>query len=188
MEFNIRRAVKSAGGCIDGNFRFSIMWNDRDTRASVDLDAHAIQPDGAHIYYGSYKKPSITSMSGQLDIDMIRPRGVGVENIYWTDLSKLQDGEYIFFIRNYDGNRNNGCKAELFFKGTLYQYYIPHDIVRTSTDDNVPDVELVRVTLKDRRTVKIQHSKYLINTLNVLDLPPMSREELDNVIDRTHTN
>ena len=137
------------------------MWNDEETQACVDLDAHAIQPDGQEIYYARYKKPEMTSISGQLDVDMIRPTSIGIENIYWTDLDKLQDGDYKFFIHNYDGRDNRGCNAELFFKGKLWQYAIPHEIG--------PKDEIVAVvTLKDRKIVNIEHCPYLVEEMDLI--------------------
>lgn len=159
---NIREAVRKAGGCIDGNFRFSIMWNDEETKAIVDLDAHAIQPDGHEIYYAQYRKPSMTSISGQLDVDMIRPTTIGIENIYWTDLEKLLDGTYTFFIHNYDGSENKGCNAELFFKGKLWQYAIPHEIKRSK------DEVVAVVTLKDRKIVNVEHCPYLVEEMDLI--------------------
>jgi hypothetical protein len=159
---NIREAIRKAGGCIDGNFRFSIMWNDEETRAIVDLDAHAIQPDGQEIYYAQYRKPLMTSISGQLDVDMIRPTTIGIENIYWTDLEKLLDGTYKFFIHNYDGGENKGCNAELFFKGKLWQYAIPHEIKRSK------DEVVAVVTLKDRKIVNVKHCPYLVEEMDLI--------------------
>jgi len=34
-------------------------------------------------------------MSGQLDVDMINPSKLGVENIVWDNAAKMKDGVYI---------------------------------------------------------------------------------------------
>lgn len=121
----IKEAVKSAGGRVDGVLRFSIIWNE-DGRDILDFDAHALEPNRTEIYYGSnYRKDrndGKTSMSGQLDVDMIRPSGLGVENITWSDKSKMKDGVYKFWIKNYDGGPNKGFKAEIEFDGQTYTY------------------------------------------------------------------
>ena len=121
----IKEAVKSAGGKVDGVLRFSIIWNE-DGRDILDFDAHALEPNRTEIYYSSdYRKDRgnrRTSMSGQLDVDMIRPSGLGVENITWSDKSKMKDGVYKFWIKNYDGGPNKGFKAEIEFDGQTYTY------------------------------------------------------------------
>ncbi len=62
----IDEAVEHAGGNVNGFLRFSIKWNQM-----VDLDAHAIEPTGAEIYYANYKDPDRTRAGGQLDIDRL---------------------------------------------------------------------------------------------------------------------
>lgn len=150
----IKEAVKSAGGFVDAPFRFSIMWNE-DGRDIVDLDAHAYEPDGTHIYYRSFKGRQ-TNMSGSLDIDMIRPKKVGVENIFWTDTSRLRDGIYKFKIHNYDGNRNKGCKAEIAFGESTWSYLIDKEIKGT--------IDIAQVTIKNGDLVDIQHYANLVDS------------------------
>lgn len=126
---SMKERVKAAGGNVDGVLRFSIQWNDEDTKASVDFDAHAYEPGGAHIYYSSgYRKDQgnvKTGMTGQLDVDMIRPSDIGVENISWTDISKMNDGDYKFVIHNYDGGRTTGFKAQIEADGEIHDFYYP---------------------------------------------------------------
>jgi hypothetical protein len=137
----IKEAVKTAGGKIDGVLRFSITWNE-DGRDILDFDAHTIEPNRTEIYYGSYKgKGNKTSMSGNLDVDMIRPGKLGVENIVWDDQSKMKDGVYKFFIRNYDGGNNQGFKAEVEFNNQIYTYDYCNYVTR--------DLHIAEVTLKD---------------------------------------
>lgn len=116
----IKEAVKSEGGKIDGVLRFSIIWNE-DGKDILDFDAHAIQPDGEKIFYASYKGRK-TSMSGMLDVDMINPEKMGVENIVWSSLSAMEDGNYKFLIENFNGGTNKGFKAEIEFNGETYSY------------------------------------------------------------------
>jgi hypothetical protein len=116
----IKEAVKTAGGKVDGILRFSISWNE-DGKSICDFDAHAIEPNGTEIAFNTYKGRK-TPMSGMLDVDMIRPRNQGVENITWTTLSQMRDGIYKFFIRNYDRGNNTGFKAEIEFNGEIYSY------------------------------------------------------------------
>lgn len=122
---SLKERVKAAGGNVDGVLRFSIQWNENG-KDIVDLDAHAHEPNGEHIYYSSgYRKDRgnlFTPMSGQLDVDMINPVGIGVENIYWKDLSKMKEGVYQFKIHNYNGRRLTGFKAQIEFNGEVYDF------------------------------------------------------------------
>ena len=152
----IKEAVKAAGGFVNAPFRFSIMWNE-DGRSIVDLDAHAIEPDGIEIYYGSYKGHKTPVCGGMLDIDMIRPKGVGVENIFWDEPERIKDGKYRFFIVNYDGNRNSGAKAEIAFGDEVFTYVVDEEIFRPSP------VDIATVYIKDGMIDHIDQSKYLVD-------------------------
>ena len=151
---SIRDQVQNRGGNINAFMRFSIIWN-QNQNDIVDLDAHAVQPDQKEIYYGSYRsKP--TSMSGQLDVDDIRPNHTGVENIVWTDPSKMKDGTYTLFIRNYDGGDNHGAKAEVAFNGKLWHYTIDTPINKGE------DIPIAQIKIYNNgHNVFVHHSKYL---------------------------
>lgn len=140
----IKDAVKSAGGKVDGVLRFSIVWNE-DGRDIVDFDAHALEPNRTEIYYSSgYRKDrgnGKTTMSGQLDVDMINPTNLGVENITWTDKSKMKNGVYKFWIKNYNGGSNKGFKAEIEFEGQVYTYEHKTQVMG--------NLNIAEVTLKD---------------------------------------
>ena len=150
----IKEEVKKAGGFVNAFFRFSIMWNE-DGKDIVDLDAHAVEPTGCHIYYGSYKGHK-TTMGGMLDIDMIAPRTVGVENIFWTDPQKLQDGLYRFYIHNFDGGHNKGAKAEIAFGEEVFTYLVDHEIRG--------NVEIATLKIKNGQIESITQSKYLTDS------------------------
>ena len=140
----IKEAVKSHGGAIDGALRFSIIWN-KDGKDILDFDAHALEPNQTEIYYSTpYRKDrgnQRTAMSGQLDIDMIRPQSLGVENIVWSNLSQMKDGIYKLWIHNFDGGKNRGFEAEIEFNGETYYY--KYDKAVTG------HLRIAKVTLKD---------------------------------------
>ncbi len=115
----IAEAVKTAGGKIDGVLRFSIMWNE-DGRSIVDFDAHCSEADGHEIYYADKHG----RLSGSLDIDMISPIGLGVENIVYTDLSRMRDGEYHFYNHNFNDRNNTGFKAQIAFGNQIFDYEV----------------------------------------------------------------
>lgn len=118
---SMKENVKSAGGNVEGVLRFSIQWNDGDYDGN-DLDAHCVEPKGNHIYYGCKHNMRTT---GQLDVDIINPQRntPAVENITWTDINKMEEGVYKFFVNNYNhrGGRT-GFKAEIEFNGQIFSF------------------------------------------------------------------
>jgi hypothetical protein len=127
---SIKENVKSAGGKVDGVLRFSIQWNE-DGKSIIDLDAHAHEPGGQHIYFSSqYRKDrggiaARTPMTGQLDVDMINPSTVGIENIAWTDKSRMKDGVYKMRVHNYSGHKKfDGVRAEIEAEGQIYEFAV----------------------------------------------------------------
>lgn len=127
----IKDAVASRGGKIDGVLRFSIMWAEGDASDNSDLDAHAQEPGGEHIFYGSgfrrdHYSNAKTRMSGQLDVDITQPNVLGnkniVENIVWTEKSKMKPGTYVLWVNQYADRGSKGFRAEIEFEGETYEY------------------------------------------------------------------
>lgn len=119
---DIRERVKNAGGNVEGDLRFSIQWNDTDAYSRNDVDAHCIEPNGEHIYFG-HKYSRYTC--GNLDVDIQLPaRGKpAVENIAYTTRDEMRVGEYEFIVHQY-ANRGgkDGFRAEIEFDGQIYRY------------------------------------------------------------------
>ena len=115
----IKDNVKAAGGKITGILRSSLQWNDGDTEGKVDFDLHCKTPF-SEIYF-SNKRDSRSG--GWLDVDMIRPSSIGIENITWQ--SKLPNGTYEFLVNNFDGGPNKGFKVEIEFDGNIFNYHYP---------------------------------------------------------------
>lgn len=133
----IKDAVKSAGGKVDGVLRFSIMWADGDGDGS-DLDAHCKEPTG-HIYY--MNKSGFRS-GGNLDVDIQTPGGkLAVENITWPSLNNMMDGQYNFQIHQYSARSSKGFKAEIEFDGQIYSYEYKHPVSGL--------IDIATVTLKN---------------------------------------
>ena len=152
---SIDDAVEDAGGNVGGYMRFSIIWN-QNHRSLVDLDAHAKEPTGQEIAFNSHKSPSHTRAGGTLDVDMIRPTRTGVENIYWENAESLPDGNYRFFIVNYDGGRNHDCEAKLKVGNRTFLYRVP------SIHKGSP-ATIATVTIRNHQMENIEQSRYLVN-------------------------
>lgn len=123
---DMKQNVKAAGGNVDGVLRFSIQWND-DQNDNSDLDAHCIEPDKNEIYFLNCRKPKVSRMGGQLDVDIVqpmedRPGQPAVENITWADMSKMKPGVYRFFVNQYFARGSKGFKAEVEFNGEIHAF------------------------------------------------------------------
>lgn len=128
----IAEAVKAQGGNVDGVLRFSIMWSEGNSNDNSDLDAHCREPNGNLIYYAN---KTSNSTSGFLDIDITGPLSHKrhgkdvVENIAHSDLSKMPDGEYDFFVNQYSERGSTGFKAEIAFGGEIFNYDYNHRVL-----------------------------------------------------------
>ena len=117
----LKQNVKNAGGKVDGVLRFSIMWNDGADWNSNDEDAHCIEPDRTHIYYGNKR----SSSGGNLDVDIINPRnGIpAVENITWASKDRMKPGTYKFYVHTFSGRGGRGgFRAEVECNGEIHSY------------------------------------------------------------------
>lgn len=138
---DLKQNVKNAGGNVDGVLRFSIQWNENG-RDNCDLDAHCIEPDRNEIYFNNCRKPSISHMTGQLDVDIVCPHGnTAVENITWLDKSKMKPGVYKLFVHQYSGSAKNGFRAEIEFEGNIYSFDY-NNSMRANQNVYVADVTL----------------------------------------------
>jgi hypothetical protein len=124
---SMKERVKAAGGNVEGVLRFSIMWNEENDCLD-DLDAHCVEPQGGrHIYFSS--KGQRHHSSGMLDVDVIQPNGVAVENITWLDPARMPRGTYRFFVHNYTHRGGlSGFKAEVEFDGQIYHFEYPEPL------------------------------------------------------------
>ena len=124
----IKEAVKKAGGRVDGILRFSLIWNDGESKSDhSDLDAWCLQPYGESIGYSAgFRKDRGNHFSrygGQLDLDNTNPgRNMAIENIYFKSIDLLAPGDYIFSVHQYSARNSLGFKAEIEFDGQIYYY------------------------------------------------------------------
>lgn len=137
---SMRERVKAAGGSVTGDLRFSIQWNE-DGHDNCDLDAHCIEADNYHIYYGSGgRKPGFSPSKGQLDVDIIDPRGnVAVENITYATRTTMKPGTYKFYVNQFSGSAKKGFRAEIEFDGVIHSFDYNKSM---RCDQNVPVAEV----------------------------------------------
>lgn len=141
---SMKETVKAFGGKVDGNMRFSIMWNEHNDNPD-DLDAHCITPNG-EVYFGNSR---IGNM--HLDVDITAPIGVAVENII-HNMNSIKPGTYRFFVHDFSARgATSGFKAELEILGEVYEYVYAKPL---SYKQNV-DVVTVTVTANGR--ISIEH-------------------------------
>lgn len=114
---SIKEKVKKAGGRVEGELRVSLSWYNLD-----DLDIHVQEPNGNRIYYGSKRSYS----SGMLDVDMnvSSPKRGAVENIIWTEKSRMVEGKYSVSVHNYTKREtiDQGYTVEIEADGQVYQF------------------------------------------------------------------
>lgn len=136
---SMKENVKALGGKTEGALRFSIQWNEKNDNRD-DLDAHCQNPN-EHIYYQN--KRTIHPSSGMLDVDIQEPGSmVAVENIIYSDISKMPDGDYKFYVNNYSRNGGTGgFTAEIEFDGQIHSFEYPQVVTQ--------DVIVAVVTLKN---------------------------------------
>lgn len=118
---SMKDRVKRAGGKVDGVLRFSLQWNE-DGNSQNDLDAHCIEPNKNHIFFGN--KRSIHS-GGMLDVDIIYPQRdkIAIENITWNSTSNMKEGIYTFYVHNYSmEGTTGGFRAEIEYEGQIHEF------------------------------------------------------------------
>jgi hypothetical protein len=123
----IKEAVKTAGGRVDGILRFSMIWNETNGQDNSDLDAWCEQPNRERIGYSTgFRKDrgnAFSSMKGQLDLDNTNPGGkMAIENIYFVDAKYMKEGIYKFWVNQFSARNSQGFKAEIEFNGEIYSY------------------------------------------------------------------
>lgn len=145
----IKEQVKSKGGNVDGVVRFSLIWNDGESKTdNSDLDAWCVQPGGERIGFSTgFRKDSgnyFSSHGGQLDLDETGPgTRVGVENIYFPTKDRMVNGTYQFFVHQYADRNSQGFKVEVEVDGEVRTYEYRQRVTQGSR------VNVVEITYKN---------------------------------------
>lgn len=103
----IKERVKQAGGNVTGDLCCRLAWFNYD-----DLDYHMVEPDGNEI---SFMSRVSRRSGGMLDVDMNAggPRSrEPVENIFYGDRSRMQEGDYHLFVHQYSRREAEGIGFE----------------------------------------------------------------------------
>lgn len=139
---SIKERVKKAGGNVTGELRVSLSWGNYD-----DLDLHIHEPQGGkHINFAD--KNSATS--GSLDVDMNAGSGTSrqpVENIIWTDKSRMKEGLYSVDVHNF-------AKRETTGKGFIVQIEHNSETYEFEFANNPKDRENQRIVQFDYSKTK----------------------------------
>jgi hypothetical protein len=119
----IKERVKDAGGRVEGELRVSLAWHNHD-----DLDLHAHEPNGNHIYFGN--KRVRHASSGMLDVDMNAGHGTTrtpVENIIWTDKYQMPEGVNLIRVHNYSHREtaHTGFMVQIECAGEVWEFAYP---------------------------------------------------------------
>lgn len=116
---SVKEKVKAAGGNVNGFMRCSLHWFNYD-----DLDLHVKEPFGSEIYFRNKHGHS----GGTLDVDMNAGSGTSrdaVENIVWTNPSKLKHGSYTVNVHNFSKRENIdvGFEMEIEIHGEVRKFH-----------------------------------------------------------------
>lgn len=116
---SVKEKVKAAGGNVNGFMRCSLHWFNYD-----DLDLHVKEPSGREIYFGHQQGES----GGTLDVDMnagFAKSRDAVENIVWTNPSKLKSGSYTVMVHNFSKRENIdvGFEMEIEIHGEIHKFH-----------------------------------------------------------------
>ncbi len=116
---SMKERVKQAGGNVEGALCCRLAWEYRD-----DLDFHMYEPNGSHIFFSNVRRRS--SNGGMLDVDANGCDGMKdrpVENIFYTSLSTMRDGDYRLVVNNYARRSTGvGFEVEIDLLGQLHHF------------------------------------------------------------------
>lgn len=155
----IKSAVKSRGGNVDGVLRISLSF----PLTTDDYDLHVEEPNGNRIDYKSVR--SVFPSSGTLDLDAQgvdgpQPPEKRVENVIYVDKSKMLIGRYIVRVHNFSRRGLNvpfDLEVEADGELTLMS-------LKRKTRDNWVDVVIINFdgnsfTVKPSSSMEIKESK-----------------------------
>lgn len=138
---SMKERVRAAGGRVDGALRFTHSWNHDGGNQSL-MDLHVFMP-GSSRHKASWDKEEIhdeygnnsrvgwnhrqhMGYGGIQDVDYTAPPGknVPIENISFSDISRMPEGKYLFKIHNWKSRQNprSGFRAEIECGGVIHKF------------------------------------------------------------------
>lgn len=130
-----------------GELQFAIEWKSNER---ADIDAHCVEPNGNEISWEDGHQRSRSSQ-GYLNFDRREFHREHMEHIKWVKTGTMPDGDYLFYVQNYNGGSNSGVKALLKTKDGTYSYQI------NNINDFRQDVPVVTVTIRNGEVANIQN-------------------------------
>jgi hypothetical protein len=118
----------SASGAQSGAIQISLVWS-----GVIDLDLHAIDPSGAHIYYDHRHD----SAGGSLDVDANggdqAETSTPIENIFWA---QPPHGTYKIYVNFYGQNESDATSAKFQVRQKIGDQisYFPGTVQYTGND------------------------------------------------------
>lgn len=137
-----------------GALKATLTWN-----FYADVDLHAFEPDGDHIYYANSNS---YDSGGYLDVDNRAGGNGATENIYWEE---PEEGTYEFAVDYYGRSTYNGmsqsgvCQVNILYKGHGKTFSIP---LTENDEKSVTEITLPQGTYTrsaDAPNVKIRFNR-----------------------------
>lgn len=134
-----------------GSLKATLTWN-----FYADVDLHAFEPDGDHIYFGN---PIANDSGGYLDVDNRAGGNGATENIYWE---KTEDGTYEFVIdyfapSTYNQMSQSGiCQLNILYKGYGRTFSVPLTMYETKSVTEITLPQGVYTRSSDSPNIKIK--------------------------------
>jgi len=158
----IKEAVKSRGGYVEGVLNIRLAF----PNTTDDYDLHVVEPKGNHISYSNVRVKQ--NSSGMLDLDAQGRDGHQsperrVENVIYTDLSKMPEGLYTVYIDNYSKRG--------FHTNFLLEIEIDGEVTTLEIDklnSNLNSIKVAYITLnKGNFEIKLGDNIKLINSTSI---------------------
>lgn len=145
---SIKDKVEFYGGKTSGVLRMSLAW-----LGLTDLDLHVIEPNGTEVYYSNKQ-----GHGGRLDLDMNgldKSSETPVENVIYTDKSRMQEGVYRMFVNVYSIREQapDSFEAEIECEGELFEFSHKFQDIRIGMN-----VEVARFEYSKQNGIKILSS------------------------------
>lgn len=155
----LKEAVKSRGGSVEGVLRVTLAF----PGTTDDYDLHLTEPKGSRLSYQDVRREFASS--GKLDLDA---QGIDghqepdkrVENIIYTDKSRMPIGRYSVYVNNYSGRGlHTAFTMEIEAEGEITVLELIPDRTKNNTLAVVIVYDGKNFTIEPSVTMKLVDSK-----------------------------